>query len=41
MRFSIFTTVRDSAGEATNALQLLDYLREQVILAEDLGFDAI
>ena len=41
MRFGIFTTVHDSAGEATSAAQLLDNLREQVVLAEELGFDAI
>ncbi|MFQ5872335.1 MAG: LLM class flavin-dependent oxidoreductase [Dehalococcoidia bacterium] len=41
MRFGIFTTVHDSAGEATTAAQLLDNLREQVVLAEELGFDAV
>ena len=41
MRFDIFTTVFDSAGEATTAVDLLDNVREQVILAEELGFDAV
>lgn len=41
MRFGIFTTVHDSAGDATNAAQLLANLREQVVLAEELGFDDV
>ena len=41
MRFGVFTTVADSAGEATTPAQLLDNLREQVVLAEELGYDAI
>ena len=41
MRFAAFTTVAASAGEATNAAGFLDNLRQQVVLAEDLGFEAI
>ena len=41
MRFAAFTTVAASAGEATDAAGLLDNLRQQTILAEELGFDAI
>ena len=41
MRFAAFTTVAESAGEATNAAGLLDNLRQQTILAEELGFEAI
>ena len=41
LRFGVFTTVADSGGEAITAAQLLDNLREQVVLAEELGYDAI
>ena len=41
MRFAAFTTVAASAGEATNSADFLDNLRQQTILAEELGFEAI
>ena len=41
MRFAAFTTVAESAGEATDATGLLDNLRKQTILAEELGFEAM
>ena len=41
MKFAAFTTVAASAGEATNAVGLLDNLRQQAVMAEDLGFEAI
>ena len=41
MRFAAFTTVAASAGEATSTTGLLDNLRQQTILAEELGFEAI
>ena len=41
MKFSAFTTVAASAGEATDAIGLLENLRQQTILAEELGFEAI
>lgn len=41
MRFAVFTTVADAAGEATNAAGLLDNLRQQTVLAEELGFEAM
>ncbi len=41
MRFAAFTTVAASAGEATSTAGLLDNLRQQTILAEELGFEAI
>ena len=41
MRFAAFTTVAASAGEATNAADILDNLRQQAVLAEELGFEAI
>ena len=41
MRFATFTTVAASAGEATDSAGLLDNLRQQTILAEELGFEAI
>ena len=41
MKFAAFTTVAGSAGEATNAEQLIDNLRQQTILAEELGFEAM
>ncbi len=41
MRFAAFTTVAASAGEATDAAGFLNNLRQQAILAEELGFEAI
>ena len=41
MKFGAFTTVADSAGEATNAAGLIDNLRQQTILAEELGFETM
>ena len=41
MKFAAFTTVAASAGDATDAVGLLDNLRQQAILAEELGFEAI
>ncbi len=41
MKFAAFTTVAASAGEATKAADVLDNLRQQTILAEELGFEAM
>ena len=41
MRFAAFTTVATSAGEATNAAEMLDNIRQQTVLAEELGFEAM
>ncbi len=41
MKFAAFTTVIGSAGEATSSAELLDNLRQQTILAEELGFEAM
>ncbi len=41
MRFAAFTTVAASAGEATDAAGFLDNLRQQTVLAEELGFEAM
>ena len=41
MKFAAFTTVAASAGEATDAIGLLENLRQQAVLAEELGFEAI
>ncbi len=41
MRFAAFTTVAASAGEAASAAGFLDNLRQQAVLAEALGFEAI
>ena len=41
MRFAAFTTVSASAGGATNAAEMLDNLRQQTVLAEELGFEAM
>ena len=41
MRFAAFTTVAASVGGATEAAGFLDNLRQQAILAEELGFEAI
>ena len=40
MRFAAFTTVTASAGEATESAGLLDNLRQQAILADELGYEA-
>ena len=41
MRFAAFTTVASSAGEATDSAQHIDNLRQQTVLAEELGFEAM
>ena len=41
MKFGAFTTVAASAGEATDAEQMINNLRQQTILAEELGFEAM
>ena len=41
MKFAAFTTVASSAGEATDAEQMIDNLRQQTVLAEQLGFEAM
>ena len=41
MKFAAFTTVAGSAGEATNAGQMIDNIRQQTVLAEELGFEAM
>ena len=41
MRFAAFTTVASSAGEAASAAQHVDNLRQQTILAEELGFEVM
>ena len=41
MKFAAFTTVAGSAGEATTSEQLIANLREQTVLAEELGFEAM
>ena len=41
MKFAAFTTVAASAGEAATAEELIDNLRQQTILAEELGFEAM
>ena len=41
MRFAAFSTVAASAGEATNAADMLDNLRQQTVLAEELGFETM
>jgi len=41
MRFGLFTTLYDCGGEAETPADVLDNLREQVVLAEELGFDAV
>lgn len=41
MKFAAFTTVAASAGEASSAAEHLDNLRQQTILAEELGFEAM
>ena len=40
MRFGIFTTLYDCGGGAATPADVLDNLREQVTLAEQLGYDA-
>ena len=41
MKFAAFTTVAESAGDATNAADLLDNLRQETLLAEELGFETM
>ena len=41
MKFAAFTTVAASAGEAASSADFLDNLRQQTILAEELGFEAM
>ena len=41
MKFAAFTTVAASAGEATDAAEMIDNIRQQTVLAEELGFEAI
>ena len=41
MKFAAFTTVAGSAGEARTAGEFIDNLRQQTILAEELGFEAM
>ena len=41
MRFAAFTTVAGSAGEAASAEEHIDNLRQQTVLAEELGFEAM
>ena len=41
MKFAAFTTVAASAGEATTSEDFIDNLRQQTILAEELGFEAM
>ena len=41
MKFAAFTTVAGSAGEAATADAHIDNLRQQTILAEELGFEAM
>lgn len=41
MRFAAFTTVAASTGGATDAAGFLHNLRQQTVLAEELGFEAI
>ena len=41
MKFAAFTTVAASAGESTNSADMVDNLRQQTILAEELGYEAM
>ena len=41
MKFAAFTTVAASAGEAGTAQEFIENLRQQTILAEQLGFEAM
>ena len=41
MRFGLFTTLYDCGGGAETPADVLDNLREQVVLAEQLGDDAV
>lgn len=41
MKFAAFTTVAGSAGEATNAVDMLENLRAQTRVAEECGFEAM
>ena len=41
MRFAAFTTVAASAGEAVSAADMIENLRQQINLAEELGFETM
>jgi len=41
MQFGLFTTLYDCGGGAETPADVLDNLREQVVLAEQLGYDAV
>ena len=41
MQFGLFTTLYDCGGGAETPADVLDHLREQVVLAEQLGYDAV
>ena len=41
MKFAAFTTVAGSAGEAATASEFIDNIRQQTVLAEELGFEAM
>ena len=41
MQFGLFTTLYDCGGGAETPAAVLDHLREQVVLAEQLGYDAV
>ena len=41
MKFAAFTTVAGSAGEAKTSSEFIDNLRQQTVLAEELGFEAM
>ena len=41
MRFGLFTTLYDCGGGAETPADVLDNVREQVVLAEELGYDAV
>ena len=41
LKFAAFTTVAASAGESTNSADMLDNLRQQTVLAEELGYEAM
>lgn len=41
MQFGLFTTLYDCGGGADTPAAVLDHLREQVVLAEQLGYDAV
>ena len=41
MQLGLFTTLYDCGGGAETPAAVLDHLREQVVLAEQLGYDAV